>query len=97
MKREQRERAGSVLPTTPSSKPVVAALRRAGIELNGPEAHDLQIHDQRFFGAALRDGPLGFGESYMHGWWTTDGSILHLPAGRAAYRGGIARSRLAAC
>jgi len=33
---------------------------------------DIQVHDQRFFSRVLASGTLGFGESYMDGWWDCD-------------------------
>lgn len=42
---------------------------KAGIVLNGESPWDLRVHDDRFYGRVLRDGSLGFGESYMDGWW----------------------------
>ncbi len=44
-------------------------LRAADIEVNGARACDIQVHDERFFSRVLADGTLGFGESYMDGWW----------------------------
>jgi cyclopropane-fatty-acyl-phospholipid synthase len=44
-------------------------LRAAGVGIDGRLASDLQVHDERFFTRALLDGSLGFGESYMDGWW----------------------------
>ncbi len=44
-------------------------LLQADIRINGPRPWDLQVHDERFFGRVLADGTLGFGESYMEGWW----------------------------
>ena len=43
-------------------------LKKAGIEVNGSREFDIQVHDDRFYGRALREGFLGFGESYMDGW-----------------------------
>ena len=43
--------------------------RFAGIEVNGPQPWDIQIHDERFFDRALGEGSIGVGESYMDGWW----------------------------
>ena len=40
----------------------------AGVTLDGPEPHDIQVRDPRFFAAARR-GALGLGESYVEGWW----------------------------
>jgi cyclopropane-fatty-acyl-phospholipid synthase len=44
-------------------------LRPADVEVDGPRAWDVQVHDERFFPRVLADGTLGFGESYMDGWW----------------------------
>ena len=47
-------------------------LEQAGIVVGGSAPHDIQIHDPRFFERVFRDGTLGFGESYMDGWWDSD-------------------------
>ena len=44
-------------------------LESAGIEVNGPNPWDIQVHDTRFFSRVLREIELGMGESYMDGWW----------------------------
>src|ERR1043166_3617532 len=41
----------------------------ADIRINGTRAWDIQVHDRRFFRRVLASGTLGFGESYMEGWW----------------------------
>lgn len=41
----------------------------AGILVGGSEKHDIQVHNPLFYGRLLRDTTLGFGESYMDGWW----------------------------
>ena len=46
--------------------------RLAGVKLGGDQPCDPQIHDERFFGACLTRGTLGFGESYVEGWWSCD-------------------------
>jgi cyclopropane-fatty-acyl-phospholipid synthase len=53
-------------------KTVTDLLSQAGIEINGSQPHDIQIHDNRFFARVLKDGELGLGESYMDGWWDCD-------------------------
>jgi cyclopropane-fatty-acyl-phospholipid synthase len=45
------------------------ALAEAGIVVGGPDPWDIVVHDDRFYQRLLRDGTLGFGESYMEGWW----------------------------
>lgn len=44
-------------------------LKEAGIEINGPDPWDIQVHDRRWYGRVIRDRNLGLGESYMDGWW----------------------------
>jgi cyclopropane-fatty-acyl-phospholipid synthase len=44
----------------------------ADIRVNGARPWDIQVHDQRFFDRVLASGTLGFGESYMEGWWDCD-------------------------
>jgi len=44
-------------------------LSLADIEVNGSDAWDIQVRDQRFFQRVLQDSSLGLGESYMEGWW----------------------------
>jgi cyclopropane-fatty-acyl-phospholipid synthase len=41
----------------------------AGIAVNGSQPFDIQVIDTRFHARLMRDGELGFGESYMDGWW----------------------------
>jgi cyclopropane-fatty-acyl-phospholipid synthase len=43
-----------------------------GIEVGGHQKHDVRVRDPRFYGRILRDGSMGFGESYMDGWWDSD-------------------------
>ena len=44
-------------------------LRAAGIEIDGKNAWDMQVHDERVFGEILKRGSLGLGEAYLDGWW----------------------------
>jgi len=44
-------------------------LDAAGIEIGGPNAWDIQIHDDRLFERVLANRELGLGEAYMDGWW----------------------------
>lgn len=44
-------------------------LNGTGIELNGPNPWDPQIHNREFYKRVLAKGSLGLGESYMEGWW----------------------------
>ncbi len=44
-------------------------LEPAGIEINGKDPWDMQVHDNRFYNRIFQDVTLGMGESYMDGWW----------------------------
>jgi cyclopropane-fatty-acyl-phospholipid synthase len=44
-------------------------LETAGINPNGKNAWDIQVHDPRFYERVLSDASLGLGETYMDGWW----------------------------
>jgi cyclopropane-fatty-acyl-phospholipid synthase len=47
-------------------------LQKADIRINGGRPWDIQVNDSRFFHRVLTSGTLGFGESYMDGWWDCD-------------------------
>ncbi|MCK4578105.1 MAG: cyclopropane fatty acyl phospholipid synthase, partial [Candidatus Marinimicrobia bacterium] len=49
----------------------------ADIQINGSRPQDIQVHDNRFYSRLIRDSALGFGESYMDGWWDCE-SITEL-------------------
>lgn len=55
-----------------SEKIIRELLSQAGVELNGPNPWDIQVHDRRFYGRVLRDSSLGLGEAYMDGWWDVE-------------------------
>jgi cyclopropane-fatty-acyl-phospholipid synthase len=44
-------------------------LDECGVHVNGQNACDIRVRDERFFARVLMQGPLGFGESYVDGWW----------------------------
>lgn len=44
-------------------------LSSVGIEINGENPWDVQIHDERVYKRVLVHGSVGLGESYMDGWW----------------------------
>ena len=44
-------------------------LAEAGITINGNQAFDIQVNNPQMFKRVLQEGSLGFGESYMDGWW----------------------------
>ncbi len=53
-------------------KHVARLLAKSGIRINGSAAHDIQVHDTRFYGRVLAHGSLGLGEAYMDGWWDAE-------------------------
>lgn len=44
----------------------------AGIQINGTNPWDMQVHDDRLYDRILSDSSLGLGEAYMEGWWDSD-------------------------
>lgn len=46
-------------------------LDQAEITLNGTADHDITIHNDDTYQRVLTQGSLGFGESYVEGWWDT--------------------------
>lgn len=48
---------------------VTELLKHADIEVNGNRPYDIQIHNELFYERVLKTQQLGFGESYMDGWW----------------------------
>lgn len=44
-------------------------LQSAGIQLNGRNSWDIQIHNDDFYRRVIKQGSLGLGESYMDHWW----------------------------
>ncbi len=58
-----------------------------GITVNGPNAWDIRVHDDRFYLRILREKSLGLGESYMDGWWDcprVDQAIERITKGQLA-------------
>jgi len=54
----------------PNKKDVIQSLlSEAQITLNGTGETDIQVKNSGFYNRVLREGVLGFGESYMDGWW----------------------------
>lgn len=41
----------------------------SGVGINGDQPWDLQIHNEETYQRVISKGSLGFGESYMDGWW----------------------------
>ncbi len=47
-------------------------LEGTGIQFNGNQPFDVQVHDERIYKRWLSETELGLGESYMDGWWDCD-------------------------
>ncbi len=58
--------------STDYKKTTEAILEFAGVKINGNAPWDIQVHNKRFFGRAIKEGELGVGESYMLGWWDSE-------------------------
>jgi cyclopropane-fatty-acyl-phospholipid synthase len=50
---------------------VTEILALADVKIDGDRPSDIKVYDDRFYERILADGSLGFGESYMEGWWET--------------------------
>ncbi len=69
-----------------------------GIDIDGPNAWDIQVHNEDFYARVLAKGSLGLGESYLDGWWDVrdlDGFVYRLLAARADERARSWRDALA--
>ena len=44
-------------------------LALAGVQINGSNPWDIQVHNEEFYMRAITGGELGIGESYMDGWF----------------------------
>ncbi len=47
-------------------------LASAGVGTDGARPWDIEVRDRRAYGRMLHEGVMGFGESYMDGWWDCD-------------------------
>ena len=57
------------MPTKKSKALLQSLLEPAGININGKDPWDLQVHDSRFYDRVFKEVYMGVGESYMDGWW----------------------------
>jgi len=48
---------------------ITRLFQEAGITIQGENNWDIQVYDERFYNRVLMKWSLGFGESYMDGWW----------------------------
>ncbi len=44
----------------------------AGVGIDGDNPWDIKVHNEKMYGRFLCEGLMGFGESYMDGWWDCD-------------------------
>ena len=49
-----------------------ALLQDADVAINGERPWDIQVKNNRLYRRVFAQGSLGFGESYMDGWWDTE-------------------------
>jgi cyclopropane-fatty-acyl-phospholipid synthase len=57
---------------THAQKTITRLFAEADIAINGDRPCDIRVLDDRFYRRVLTDGTMGFGESYMEGWWECD-------------------------
>ncbi len=62
----------NILSLKIAKEKITRLLNDAGITVQGRNAWDIDIHDERFYNRVLLKWTLGFGESYMDGWWDTE-------------------------
>ena len=58
--------------TDNAAKIITALFAEADVAINGERPCDIRVNDPRFYRRVMADGTLGFGESYMEGWWDCD-------------------------
>jgi len=67
---------------TPKSETIIRELLDlAGIQINGKNPWDIQVHDPRFYDRVLYEVRMGLDEVYMDGWWdceAIDQFIVHV-------------------
>lgn len=51
---------------------VAGLLSEVDVKINGNRPWDIKVHDERLYRRVATSGNLGFGESYMDGWWDCD-------------------------
>jgi len=79
---------------------ITRVLHDAGITVQGNNDWDIQVHDERFYKRVLLKWSLGFGESYMDGWWDTrslDEVICRLHTSKAEYKNGNLPGKIDMC
>lgn len=52
-----------------NKKQITKLLNLAGIQINGSNPWDIQVHNENLYSRVIAGGSLAAGESYMDGWW----------------------------
>lgn len=60
------------MPMSNQQQKIEQILQGTGIKINGKNPWDIKINNNGFFKRVLTEGEMGFGESYMDGWWDCD-------------------------
>ena len=79
---------------------ITRVLHEAGITVQGKNPWDIQVHDERFYKRVLLKWSLGFGESYMDGWWDTgalDELVYRLYLSKSEHKNGNLPSKIDMC
>ena len=58
-------------------KTVKEILALADVQIDGSNPWDIKVHNPEFYRRTISEGVLGFGESYMDGWWDAE-KVDHL-------------------
>ena len=67
------EGLGTQVKSRKNAKSVLQEMaNRIGIHINGTNPWDIQVRDERFYNRVVAHGSIGFGESYMDGWWEVE-------------------------
>jgi len=65
-------KTGSAEFSGTSKDKIQALLALADIQVGGQRPWDIQVHNDATYSKTITDGSIGFGESYMAGWWDCD-------------------------
>lgn len=66
---------------SPAKNIITQLFLEADIQINGNRPQDIKVHNEKFYDCVFTEGSLGFGESYMDGWWDSnslDSTISHI-------------------
>lgn len=66
------ESTGVSRRSSPHERLTTRLFATADVAVDGGRPWDICVHDARFFRSVLLQGSLGFGESYLRGWWHSE-------------------------